>query len=172
MATGARILGVFMMDAFSHFNINNAMMETLAAAGHEVTIISPLKPKNPLANITYIQARKKMPKHVSSWSQSDLKSMSLWQIHKLCQVIMEEGCELFMSLPATKVSVSTLVENLRNTKVPTQCCSAIKCGICHRELHGAFFQDFNKRQVQLIRSLKPKSAMKNRNQSNPSLKLS
>lgn len=116
MAIGAKILGVFMIDSFSHFNFDNAVMETLAMAGHEVTVISSLKPKNPLANITYIKARERKPKHVSSWSQSDLKSMSLWQLFKLYGKIQEEDCELFMALQETKVSTCFSSENSENEK--------------------------------------------------------
>lgn len=114
MTDSAKILGVFMVDAFSHFNINHAVMEILAMAGHEVTIISSLKPKNPLANITYIQAKKKVKERASSWSQNDMTSMSWWQLHKFCQVIMEEDCELFMGLQETKVSARSSNENPTN----------------------------------------------------------
>lgn len=104
MTGSARILGIFMIDAFSHFNINNAIMETLATAGHEITVISPFKPKIQLANITYIQTRKESPKGESPWSRIDLKSLSLWEVHKTWQVVLEEDCERFMSLNETKVS--------------------------------------------------------------------
>lgn len=113
MATGAKILGVFMMDSFSHFNIQNAIMETLAMAGHEVTVISSFKPQNPVANTTYIQVRERKPKHVSSWSQSDLKSISLWKMYKVYQKTQEEDCELLMALNETKVSACVSSENPR-----------------------------------------------------------
>lgn len=115
MAASARILGVFMIDAFSHFNLNHAIMETLATAGHEITIISPFKPKILLANITYIQTRRESPGRDSSWTDIDLKSLSLWEIHEAWRAVLEEDCERFVSLNETKVSPPTL--SLINWKI-------------------------------------------------------
>lgn len=107
VTNSAKILGVFMIDAYSHFNINHAIMETLAMAGHEVTIISAVKPKNPWANITYIQARQKTSQDVSPWSVDDLKSVSLWKLYKVFGEILQEDCKQFMTLQETQVSRHT-----------------------------------------------------------------
>ncbi|KAG5883246.1 hypothetical protein JTB14_000035 [Gonioctena quinquepunctata] len=47
---GARILGVFPMPAPSHFIVESALMRGLAEAGHDVTLISPFREKNPPKN--------------------------------------------------------------------------------------------------------------------------
>ncbi|XP_018579880.1 UDP-glucuronosyltransferase 2B10 [Anoplophora glabripennis] len=44
---GARILGVFPFGAPSHYILGSTLMKGLAEAGHDVTIISPFKEKNP-----------------------------------------------------------------------------------------------------------------------------
>ncbi|XP_018579875.1 UDP-glucuronosyltransferase 2B15-like [Anoplophora glabripennis] len=44
---GARILGVFPFFAPSHYILGSTLMKGLAEAGHDVTIISPFKEKNP-----------------------------------------------------------------------------------------------------------------------------
>lgn len=100
----AKILGLLMIDSYSHFEFNNAIMETLAMSGHEVTIISTTKPKNPWANMTYIQARDKKPQHVSPWSAEDLKSLSWWKLFEIFKAIYQEDCKQFMALQDTQVS--------------------------------------------------------------------
>lgn len=104
ITAGARILGIFMIDAYSHFNINNAIMETLAMGGHEVTVISTLKPTNPLANITYIQARKTISEHLSVWSTKDLRKITWSQLYEILRQVFEQDCDRFMALKEVQVS--------------------------------------------------------------------
>lgn len=44
---GARILGVFPFFARSHYILGSTLMKGFAEAGHDVTMISPFKEKNP-----------------------------------------------------------------------------------------------------------------------------
>lgn len=41
-----RILGVFPIPAKSHFLIDTSLMEGLAEAGHDVTVIAPFRAEN------------------------------------------------------------------------------------------------------------------------------
>lgn len=43
----ARILGVFPAPAFSHYALGSRLMKALAEKGHDVTMISTFKEKNP-----------------------------------------------------------------------------------------------------------------------------
>lgn len=45
-----KILGVFPTFAKSHYNVGKGLMKGLAAAGHDVTIVSPFKEKGPIKN--------------------------------------------------------------------------------------------------------------------------
>lgn len=54
-ATGARILGILPMGAKSHNIIGAAYMKALAAAGHEVTVVSPYTLKSPPKNYRDIE---------------------------------------------------------------------------------------------------------------------
>lgn len=47
---GARILGVWPMEAPSHFFLGNRLFKELAARGHEVTMISAFPQKTPVKN--------------------------------------------------------------------------------------------------------------------------
>nr|QIK00363.1 UDP-glycosyltransferase [Xylotrechus quadripes] len=49
----ARILGVFPFAATSHYTLGNSLMKGLAAAGHDVTMISPFEENNPPKNGSY-----------------------------------------------------------------------------------------------------------------------
>lgn len=49
-----KILGIFPTVSPSHYYVGKALMKGLAADGHEVTIISPFKEKNPIPNYTEI----------------------------------------------------------------------------------------------------------------------
>lgn len=50
-----KILGVFPTTSRSHYYFGRALMQGLAAAGHEVTIVSPYKEKAPLKNYREVQ---------------------------------------------------------------------------------------------------------------------
>lgn len=50
-----KILGVFPFGSKSHYAIGEATMRALQEAGHEVTMISVLELKKPLANYTQIK---------------------------------------------------------------------------------------------------------------------
>lgn len=47
---GYKILGIFPTSAPSHYITGSALMKGLAAAGHEVTVISPFPQARPLKN--------------------------------------------------------------------------------------------------------------------------
>lgn len=42
-----RILGIFPASAYSHYALASRLMKALAEKGHDVTVISPFKEKNP-----------------------------------------------------------------------------------------------------------------------------
>ncbi|KAF5289136.1 hypothetical protein FQR65_LT02026 [Abscondita terminalis] len=50
----ARILGVYPFPAHSHYALGNAIFKALAKQGHQVTVISPYKEKNPPQNYKQI----------------------------------------------------------------------------------------------------------------------
>lgn len=47
---GAKILGVFHMSAYSHYQLGNVLLKELAAKGHEVTMISAFNQDPPIKN--------------------------------------------------------------------------------------------------------------------------
>ena len=49
----ARILGIFPIAGKSHFSCNNAIMKSLHAAGHHVTMITPFVSETKIENFTY-----------------------------------------------------------------------------------------------------------------------
>lgn len=49
-ADAARILGVFPIGAYSHYALGNRLMKALAEKGHDVSIVSPFREKNPPKN--------------------------------------------------------------------------------------------------------------------------
>lgn len=46
----AKILVVFHMSAYSHYQLGNVLAKGLALKGHEVTMIAPISEKNPPGN--------------------------------------------------------------------------------------------------------------------------
>ena len=50
----ARILGIFPLGAKSHFGISEAILKSLHAAGHEVTMATPYPSGNEIENFKYI----------------------------------------------------------------------------------------------------------------------
>jgi ABC-type molybdate transport system permease subunit len=49
-----KILGIFPFASASHYAIGEATLKALAEAGHEVTMISPIKTKTPMKNFKEI----------------------------------------------------------------------------------------------------------------------
>lgn len=50
IASGYRILAIATVPSKSHYYITHALMKGLAEEGHDVTVISPFKVKNPIRN--------------------------------------------------------------------------------------------------------------------------
>jgi len=61
MTNAARILGIFPVPIPSHFRYNLAIMKSLDAIGHQVTIVTPFPLKNEADNITYIAMETRVP---------------------------------------------------------------------------------------------------------------
>ncbi|KAF2889334.1 hypothetical protein ILUMI_16838, partial [Ignelater luminosus] len=53
-SNGARILGVFHMAAYSHYQLGDTILKELAAKGHEVTVITPYAEKKPIKNFKQV----------------------------------------------------------------------------------------------------------------------
>lgn len=51
---GYKILGVFPVASKSHYYVGHALMKGLALEGHEVTVISPFRLKQPIPNYTEV----------------------------------------------------------------------------------------------------------------------
>lgn len=49
-----KILGIFPTMAPSHYNVGKALMKGLAAAGHDITMVSPFTEENPSNNYKQI----------------------------------------------------------------------------------------------------------------------
>lgn len=60
-----RILTVFPVYARSHYNVAKSLSKGLAAAGHEVTIVSPFKEQNTLKNYRQV--------HISKMNENECK---------------------------------------------------------------------------------------------------
>lgn len=53
-----KILGIFPTIAPSHYNVGKSLMQGLAAAGHDVTIVSPFKESKPIKNYREVYLKK------------------------------------------------------------------------------------------------------------------
>lgn len=49
-----KMLAIFHTTSHSHYFFGSALMKGLAAEGHEVTVISPFKEKDPIPNYTEV----------------------------------------------------------------------------------------------------------------------
>lgn len=67
-----RILGIFPTTSPSHYYVGRALMKGLAADGHEVTIVSPFKEKNPIPNYNEVYLEGTYDKTVNSNSHSNI----------------------------------------------------------------------------------------------------
>lgn len=59
-----KILGVFHPPCRSHYIAGNALMKGLARAGHEVTIITAFKEKDPIENYEEIFLENSLPEAI------------------------------------------------------------------------------------------------------------
>ncbi|KAF2905635.1 hypothetical protein ILUMI_00537 [Ignelater luminosus] len=80
----AKILGVFHIPAYSHYQLGDKLLKELAARGHEVTVITPYEEKTPVKNFKQvlltgaIEKLKPMKSKLFEQTQSNLIRSVLW----------------------------------------------------------------------------------------------
>lgn len=62
---GAQILAILPIAAKSHWNVMDAVLQTLVTRGHNVTAITPFVKPEPVANYTEVDLSELMPKGVN-----------------------------------------------------------------------------------------------------------
>lgn len=102
-----RILGIFPITAKSHYSCNHAIMKSLHAAGHHITMISPFPSEKNIENFTYINSRFDSFIYIG---QSTIKSF-----HDMKMIgILDLGCTLdsqycYDVMKLKEIQVSSLV---------------------------------------------------------------
>ena len=101
----ARILGIFPLAAQSHFNYNHAILKTLHAAGHEITMITPIiPPEKKIENFTYIDCGLNGISFLGQFTISYLKGRTLSRVMEMAIATSAAQCYDVMKLPQIQVS--------------------------------------------------------------------
>lgn len=64
-ADGAHVLAMMPLAAKSHWNVMDAVLQTLVARGHNVTAVTPFPKNRPVANYTEVDTSRLTPSGVS-----------------------------------------------------------------------------------------------------------
>lgn len=66
---GAKILGIFHMTAYSHYQLGDRILKELAERGHEVTVITPFAEKEPTKNFKTVVLTGLVEEHESMYKR-------------------------------------------------------------------------------------------------------
>ena len=104
-ANAARILGIFPFASHSHFNYNHAIMKSLHAAGHQITMVTTIIPSEKgIENFTYVNVHPDEPILISQFAIQDFVGMTLSQNMNWMIPICVSYCYNVMKLPQIQVS--------------------------------------------------------------------
>lgn len=106
LINSARVLGIFVASARSHFNFNRQIMYSLLEAGHQVTFVSPFHEPNPPINVTYIVPKRSRIADTSTNDllRTDFKNLSVLQFFHLVHQLCFTRCSDLMETPEIQVS--------------------------------------------------------------------
>jgi len=100
----ARILGIFPLPAKSHFSCNHAIMRSLHAAGHHITMITHFPPEKKEENFTYIVPPAPQFSFVGHSTVDEWTDMPLGYMMEWAGELSLEYCENVLALPEIQVS--------------------------------------------------------------------
>lgn len=105
LARAANILGIFPDPGRSHIRYNEAIMKSLHAAGHRVTMISPFSPNTKTENFTYVYSHTKY-----EYDTIKLYGKAYYRvIHEIEMSLDIRFCSEIMRLKEIQVSLSNIV---------------------------------------------------------------
>jgi len=87
--SGYKILGVFHPPAKSHYIVGHALMKGLAEAGHEVTIITPFKEKNPIKNYEEVYLKHSLEEAIKGTRAGNFLNFNNMPFWKLAKVLAD-----------------------------------------------------------------------------------
>ena len=104
MTNAARILGIFPLGLKSHFNYNYAIMRSLHATGHHVTMITPfIRSEEKIENFTFVDAGHEEPVLVGQYTIHEVSTKTMTQtLDRLIPLCMQY-CDEVMKLPLVQV---------------------------------------------------------------------
>lgn len=104
-ANAASILGIFPIGARSHFGYDRSIMESLHAAGHQVTIICPFEETDLVENFTVISMSFAPLSTVTQGSIEDFVKLPLSTYISSAMVLMRQYCDNFLSSKHLQVKI-------------------------------------------------------------------
>ena len=109
-ANAAHILGLFPLAARSHYGCNSAILKSLHAAGHRVTMVSPFPLETPLENFTNIDSGSATTaKFLGPITLESFVSLRLTETVELGIAMESQLCEDVMQLREIQVSFENAV---------------------------------------------------------------
>ena len=120
ITNAARILDIFPLAAQSHFNYNHAILKSLHAAGHHITMVTPFPSAKKFENFTYINSNFGGPIHVNQTTINEFADMTLSQIMEWSLPQSIQYCYDIMKLPPIQIRSldkysSTLVSDFNDS---------------------------------------------------------
>ncbi|XP_050522153.1 UDP-glucosyltransferase 2-like [Daktulosphaira vitifoliae] len=95
--SGANILGVFPVNGMSHWIVYESILKTLAARGHNITVITSFPQKSPVPNYIDIDVSNILPHDVNSMNM-DLVQNVISNVHLNQKFIAQHQLELCQGL--------------------------------------------------------------------------
>lgn len=111
----SRILGIFPIEAKSHFSFHKAVMKPLLSAGHQVTLIAPFQLENIHENLTIINSQVIQNAEIEPLSSFADINLSWFTTALIFTHLMEHHCNQVFSIYDAKVRWYTLLKVRTNS---------------------------------------------------------
>lgn len=104
--SAVRVLVIVPVDSKSRFAFNNAIMKSLHAAGHHITMISAVLSKTEFENFTIVNLKPNTSVNGKQITLSRVVSISPYEFLDICLSLEEESCDGIMKLKVIQVNSS------------------------------------------------------------------
>lgn len=109
---GARILGIFPLTAKSHFQCNEAVMSSLVAAGHDVTLITAFPNLVSGKNYTIIDSSQDNFIYIGQTTWHHFVKTSTYELDVAASGVEKPLCKKVLELKEVQVSINYFAKSI------------------------------------------------------------
>lgn len=105
LISAVRVLAIVPVSSRSRFTFNNAVMKSLHAAGHHITMISAVFSKNEFENFTIVNWKPNTSFDTKQITLPRIFNISPYKFLDICLSLEENSCNGIMKLEVIQVNI-------------------------------------------------------------------